>query len=341
MLLGCFHLCPIRQQFKHIEMMFGTSNKVIDIYGLQTRSIDGKLTVEAEVNKVDRKELSTWENPKCAEILVQFSHLKGVTTSDNNEKAMLPVLLILGTIEFAKIKTCARQRVGHWGEPVAEYTKFGWTILLPGPELNLTNMFLTQTSAIDYEELCKLDVLGLKDNLSGDQKTVYEEFKEQLTRSSEGWYETSLPWKGNHPPLPNNHPGSLKRLKNLVRKLEMQGRLERYNDIIQSQLSQGIVEHTDEVVKDGREFYISHKVVVCKNAESTEIRIVYDASARVNASVPSLNECLEIGPSLQNQLWNVLVRYRFYLVAIACDLKQDALRFHRIKDMASKQVETS
>ena len=211
----------------------------------------------------------------------------------------------------------------------------------PGPELNLSNMFLTQTSAIDYEELCKLDVLGLKDNLSGDQKTVYEEFKEQLTRSSEGWYETSLPWKGNHPPLPNNHPGSLKRLKNLVRKLEMQGKLERYNDIIQSQLSQGIVEHTDEVVKDGREFYISHRVVVCKIAESTEIRIVYDASARVNASVPSLNKCLEIGPSLQNQLWNVLVRCRFYLVAIAGDLKQDALRFHRIKDMASKQVETS
>ena len=61
-------------------------------------------------------------------------------------------------------------------------------------------MFLTQTSAIDYEELCKLDVLGLKDNLSGDQETVYEEFKEQLTDNSEGWYETSLPWKGNHPP---------------------------------------------------------------------------------------------------------------------------------------------
>ena len=69
----------------------------------------------------------------------------------------------------------------------------------------LSNMFLTQTSAIDYEELSKLDVLGLKDNPSGDQEIVYKEFKEQLTRSSEGWYETSLPWKGNHPPLPNNH----------------------------------------------------------------------------------------------------------------------------------------
>ena len=114
--------------------------------------------------------------------------------------------------------------------------------------------------------------------------------------SSKGWYETSLPWKGNHPPLPNNYTGSLKRLKNLVRKLEMQGELERYNDIIQTRLSQGIVERADEVVKDGREFYISHKAVVRENAESTKIRIVYDASARANARFLSLNECLEIYP---------------------------------------------
>ena len=135
-LLDCLHLRPIRQQFKSIEMMFGTSNKAIDIYGLQIRSVDGQFTLEAEVNKVDHKELLTLENPKCAEIVAQFSHLKDVTTNDNDEKA--------------------------------EYTKFGWTILSPGTELDLSNMFLTQTSAIDFEELCKLDVLGLKDNPSGD-----------------------------------------------------------------------------------------------------------------------------------------------------------------------------
>ena len=59
-----------------------------------------------------------------------------------------------------------------------------------------------------------------------------------------------------------------------MRKLEIQGELERYNDIIQTQLSQGIVERADEVVKDGREFYIPHKPVVRENAESTKIHIV-------------------------------------------------------------------
>ena len=51
-----------------------------------------------------------------------------------------------------------------------------------------------------------------------------------------------------------------------MRKLEIQGELERYNDIIQTQLSQWIVERADEVVKDGKEFFIPHKAVVCENA---------------------------------------------------------------------------
>ena len=45
--------------------MFGTSKKAIDIYGLQIRNVNSKFILEAEVNKVDRKELLTLKNPKC------------------------------------------------------------------------------------------------------------------------------------------------------------------------------------------------------------------------------------------------------------------------------------
>jgi hypothetical protein len=96
--------------------------------------------------------------------------------------------------------------------------------------------------------------------------------------------------------------------------------LQKYDDVIKDQLSQGIVEKATEEA-DGREFYIPHKPVVRDSAETTKLRIVYDASARENEKAPSLNECLETGPSLQNLLWSVLVRNRFYPVAIAGDLK--------------------
>ena len=77
--------------------------------------------------------------------------------------------------------------------------------------------------------------------------------------------------------------------------------------MIQEQLALGIVERAPNTV-EGREFYIPHKGVVRETAESTKLRIVYDASARAWNGAPSLNECLNTGPPLQNKLWSVLVR---------------------------------
>ena len=84
--------------------------------------------------------------------------------------------------------------------------------------------------------------------------------------------------------------------------------LEEYDAIIQDQLRDGIVEKAD-MPPTGREFYIPHKAVVRENATSTKTRIVYDTSARTNESSPSLNDCPEVGPALQNQLWSVKISY--------------------------------
>ena len=46
----------------------------------------------------------------------------------------------------------------------------------------------------------------------------------------------------------------------------------------------------------GREFYAPHKAVIRENAQITKMRIVYDASTRVNDKAPSLNECMAAGP---------------------------------------------
>ena len=161
----------------------------------------------------------------------QNHHLKGVEMDDIDKKKDLPVHLILGASAYAQVKTETTPKIGKPGEPIADWTRFGWTILPLGSEPNLTNMFLTQTSAVDYENLCRPDVLGLQDHSVGDQDLVYEEFKEHLLRDPERWYETGLIWKGNHLPLPKNKPGSLKRLENLVKKLEMQpGKLAKIYD---------------------------------------------------------------------------------------------------------------
>ena len=51
-------------------------------------------------------------------------------------------------------------------------------------------MMLTQTSQVDFDQLCRLDVLGLAEISENDQSFVHTEFREQLERNPKVWYET-------------------------------------------------------------------------------------------------------------------------------------------------------
>lgn len=118
------------------------------------------------------------------------------------------------------------------------------------------------------------------------------------------------------------------------------------------QLSEGIIEKVTCEAVSGKEFYLPHRPVVREQAETTKVRIVYDASAIPNDGSPSLNDSLETGPPLQNLLWNIIVRNRFKSVSLCGDIKQaflqirikkedrDCLRFHWAFDQMRRNVET-
>ncbi len=302
---------PTNTLTRCIQTITGTITKHIEVYNLNVCDTKGNFSIPVKATKVDRRDLLSVGNPAYPELISQYQHLQGVCMEDTDTKPFLPVHLILGAAEYSKIKTtCEPQRTGSVGDPVAEYTQFGRTIMSPGVETNLDNMFLAQTAQSDYEELCRMDVLGLQDTPVGDQKVVHEEFLEQLRRDpEESWCESGLPWKRGHPPLPSNEANSLKRLGNLVQRLKKSNQFDEYDAIIQDQLEEGIVEPAHEP-PSGTVFYLPHHPVIRESAESTKMRIVYDASSKTG-SQPSLNDCLNTGPPLQNQLFKVLVQDDF------------------------------
>ena len=171
--------------------MTATSQK-IEMYKAQISNIKGDFSLPATLSKVDKGVLLTVPNPRYTEVISQHQPLRGVITDDGDTKQELPIHVILGASEYAKLKSSTVLRVGKPGEPVAELTSFGWTIMYPGAETNLSSVYLTRSSLADYEQLCSLDVLGLADKPAGDQQAVYSEFREQLVCHPEGWYETGL-----------------------------------------------------------------------------------------------------------------------------------------------------
>ena len=99
-------------------------------------------------------------------------------------------------------------------------------------------------------------------------------------RRPEVFYETRLPWKKSHPFLPANEQIRLRRLSSTLNKLERTKLMQQYHDVMNQQISNGILEPAPKHPTGDVVHYIPHKAVIRKQAESTKLRIVYDPSAR-------------------------------------------------------------
>ena len=159
-------------------------------------------------------------SPKYNEMIETYDHLKGIKMNEGDTKPELPIHVILGASNYAKIKMRKCPRVGKISEPIAEQTKMGCVIMSPGRESDLVSSLYTKTSVSDFNRSCDIDVLGVEENHLSHDENVYKKFKQQLERNEAGWYETGLVWTENKVPLNNNKSGSLGRLKSLLKQLE-------------------------------------------------------------------------------------------------------------------------
>ncbi|XP_036322051.1 uncharacterized protein LOC118736050 [Rhagoletis pomonella] len=84
------------------------------------------------------------------------------------------------------------------------------------------------------------------------------------------------------------------------------------------------LEHMEPVSEhcDPQQFcYIPHHGVYKESSSTTKLRIVFNASYR-NKSGVSLNDCLHVGPKLQNDLASVILKWRTYRIGFMADIEK-------------------
>ena len=163
-----------------------------------------------------------------------------------------------------------------------------------------------------------LKSIGILNN----EPSVYETFKSEVKRMDDR-YEVCLPFKGEHPPLPDNYESSKRRLSALVHRLQQKPDvLKRYDDVIKDQLESGIIGNVnnEESVASGKVHYLPHREVIRLDKETTKLRVFFDASAK--STGPSLNDCLYIGPPMSPLLYNILLRFRIHKTALVADIEK-------------------
>lgn len=130
---------PARTECKRIDMMLCSTNHKIAQYDVSISSIRGKFEMTTMVSKVDKSVLLSIPNPRYADKIKTFSYLTGVTMDDEDTKSELPIHLILGASEYSRTKTHTKPRIGKAGEPIAELTTLGWTMMSAGKEVGLNS----------------------------------------------------------------------------------------------------------------------------------------------------------------------------------------------------------
>ena len=214
--------------------------------------------------------------------------------------------------------------------PTAVQSKFGY--LLSGPTGMKTALPFADTTMLHvatntWEDDTKLqnfwdlETIGIKDDIHTTESKVseFESFRKTHLRSADGKYVAKLPWKFDHPPLPTNYRVTEKRTRGMIRRLSPD-LLKVYDGIINDQLSRDFIEEVrDDDVTRGH--YLPHRSVK-KDSPTTPIRVVYDCSCSQSADSPSLNDCLEKGSPLLNDLSEILLRFRANDVALTSDIEK-------------------
>lgn len=281
--------------------------------------------------------IEAYEVPTIAEIGNQhieirkgeYSYLQGLWFSDVNLKdEVLGIDLLIGADylwSFQKGRTIR----GEAGEPVAIETCLGW--VLSGPmkgfrddsqiSVNLVSQVIPREDNRELEDgvrkLWDLETLGIR-----EENEIHEALKDGISFNGER-YEVSLPWKEGHGPLPNNYRNSLKRLKGQIEKLQNDPDvLKAYDAVIKEQAALGIVERVPELETAEKIHYLPHHAVIRKDAKTTRLRVVYDASSKEGKRGVSLNDCLHVGPTLSPLLYEILIRFRQKRIALVGDIEK-------------------
>ena len=300
-----------------------SEEKIRDVVECSLSSLRGGEGVKIQCYVVN--EITDIVNEHIEIVKKSYSHLQKVWFSDvARHQDTLCIDILIGSDFFWNFQAGETIRGGP-DEPVAVKTSLGWVLSGPLKGKKLSSVanvnFLPSTEKrrveIDVNKLWNLDTLGIR-----PESEVQEFFVDNIVFTGDR-YSVSLPWKAGHGPIPCNYTNSLMRLKSQVKKLKQVPEiLAKYDEIILEQIEMGIVSKVSALDTPGKVSYLPHSAVVRENAETTKVRVVYDASCRDKQTGTSLNDCLHVGPSLSPLIFDILLRFRGLKVALVGDIEK-------------------
>ncbi|XP_067204174.1 uncharacterized protein [Linepithema humile] len=162
--------------------------------------------------------------------------------------------------------------------------------------------------------------------LSEEEKACKRIFLENVKRNEEGRFVVTLPVKQDKlTNLGESREIAMRRFKALESRLISQPTLyKEYKSFMHEYDSLG---HMRELINDQisnpkiTSFYLPHHAVRNEASTTTKVRVVFDGSCKTTTGI-SLNDTLMVGPTLQEDLFAILTKYRTFKIALSADVSK-------------------
>ena len=298
-------------------------------------SCDGNVRLPFKALTCPRRVTGSYKAVDWSKFQDQWPHLRVCKFPEPPADPIVDVLIGQDHIDLHFSKCDVR---GKAGEPIARLGPLGWSCVGP-PEgksingnsrTNLACTFFTRPHIFNenndsLKRFWEIQTLGIHENgvqaMTREEKFALDKTRLSLVHDGER-YQVATPGKTDCPMLPNNYEMANSRLRNTEKRLIRQRLVgEDYQRVITSYVDKGYIRKVQPTeIKPKSTCYLPHFPVCRPQRSTTKTRIVFDASATFQGI--SLNDHILPGPKLLTNLFDVLLRFRRFPVAVACDVSE-------------------
>ncbi|XP_038106952.1 uncharacterized protein LOC119766466 [Culex quinquefasciatus] len=236
--------------------------------------------------------------------------------------------MLIGAEYFWNLLLDGRYELGP-DRPVLRNTKLGW---IAGGVIASDATVVARTLCQTSEEEPLIELLKsfykveacdeIRSSPTADDEMCLEHFQRTHERTEEGRYVVRHPFNERKRELGDSREMALRRFLALERKLDKQPELkEQYSQFIREYEQLGHMREIEEAPNEdpGSAFYLPHHCVLRPTSTTTKLRVVFDGSAKTSTGV-SINDVLRIGPTIQNDLTAILLRFRGFQFVLTLDI---------------------
>lgn len=275
-----------------------------------------------------------------------WPHLQGLKLADERFYQSSPIQILLGAEVFEEIILDGIIKKVQ-NSPTAMNSSFGWLLFgkvnsqdHKANEIRVNCLQLgdkdqhlnsTLKAFWELEEITTIRKLNVK------EQQAENIFQKSISRTFDGRYQVALPFdpEKSSQILGSSRQAALNCLYGMEKRFKSNPVLkERYHEYINNLIKS---QHIELVPADrlnlptNQTFYLPHHAVLKESSLTTKLRVVFNASRKTTSGI-SLNDKLLIGPTIQEDLFSILVRWRIHFIVFIADIEK---MFRQIKIIES------